>query len=132
MAQGSSYTALTIDVNVSPTASTTTSIPNQVQVSGGGVTATTSNTDNVTISPAAVLAVQKSHTGTFTQGQTAQWNIAVSNTAASGMTYGTITVLGHVARRLHARLVCFHRECVELRRDQCGHLRHDGGNIRRG
>ena len=38
VAQGSSYTALTIDVNVSPTASTTISIPNQVQVSGGGVT----------------------------------------------------------------------------------------------
>ncbi len=92
VAHGSSYPALTIDVNVNPTASTTTSIPNQASVSGGGVKNATSNTDTVTILPAAVLAVQKSHTGTFTQGQTAQWNIAVSNTATSGMTYGTITV----------------------------------------
>ena len=37
MAQGSSYSPLTIDVNVSPTASTTTSVPNSVSVSGGGV-----------------------------------------------------------------------------------------------
>ena len=56
VAQGSSYTALTIDVNVSPTASTTTSIPNQVQVSGGGVTATSSNTDAVTIFPAPQIS----------------------------------------------------------------------------
>ena len=90
VAQGSGYTPLTIDVNVSPTASTTTSIPNSISVSGGGVKDATSNTDNVTILPAAVLAVQKSHTGTFTQGQTAQWNIAVSNSATSGLTYGTI------------------------------------------
>ena len=92
VAEGSSYGALTIDVNVSPTASTTTSIPNQVSVSGGGVHSTTSNSDTVTILPAAVLAVAKSHTGIFTQGQTGQWNITVSNTASSGMTYGTITV----------------------------------------
>jgi Bacterial Ig-like domain (group 3)/FG-GAP-like repeat len=92
VAQGSSYSPLTIDVNVSPTASTTTSVPNNVSVSGGGVANATSNTDSVTILPAAVLAVQKSHTGNFTQGQTAQWNITVSNTASSGMTYGMISV----------------------------------------
>ena len=92
VAQSSSYSPLTIDVNVSPTASTTTSVPNSVLVSGGGATSTTSNTDSVTILPAAVLAVQKTHTGNFTQGQTAQWSIAVSNTATNGMTYGTITV----------------------------------------
>jgi len=92
VAQGSSFSPLTINVNVSPTASTTTSIPNSVSVSGGGAKNATSNTDTVTILPAAVLAVQKSHTGTFTQGETAQWNITVSNTATGGMTYGTITV----------------------------------------
>lgn len=92
VAQGSSYSPLTINVNVSPTASTTTSVPNQVSVSGGGAKSTTSNTDSVTILPAPVLAVQKSHTGTFTQGQTAQWNITVSNTATGSLTYSTITV----------------------------------------
>ena len=92
VAQSSSYPPLTINVNVSPTASTTMSIPNSVSVSGGGVTGTTSNTDAVTILPAAVLAVSKTHAGNFTQGQTAVWNISVSNTATSGMTNGTITV----------------------------------------
>jgi uncharacterized repeat protein (TIGR01451 family) len=93
VAQGSSYSPLTVNVNVSPTASTTTSVPNQVSVSGGGAASTSSNTDSVTILPAPVLAVQKSHTGNFTQGQTALWSITVSNTAATGsLTYGTITV----------------------------------------
>ena len=92
VAQDSSYSPLTIDVNVSPTANTTTSVPNNVSVSGGGAKNTTSNTDNVTILPAAVLAVTKTHSGNFTQGQTAQWSITVSNTATAGMTYGTISV----------------------------------------
>src|SRR5579859_7918116 len=92
VAQGSSYGPLTIDVNVSPTASTTVSIPNQVQVSGGGATSTSSNTDSVNVLPAAVLAVQKTHSGTFTQGQSAQWHITVYNSASAGSTYGTITV----------------------------------------
>jgi hypothetical protein len=92
VAQGSSYSPLTIDVNVSPIANTTTSVPNNVSVSGGGVANATSNTDSVTILPAAVLSVSKSHTGNFTQGQTAQWGITVSNTATGGLTYGTIRV----------------------------------------
>ena len=92
VADGGSYAPLTIDVNVSPTASNTPPVTNQVSVSGGGAKNATSNTDNVTILPAAVLAVTKAHTGNFTQGQTAQWNITVSNTATTGMTYGTISV----------------------------------------
>jgi hypothetical protein len=92
VAQNGSYSALTINVNVSPTASTTTSVPNNVSTTGGGAIPTTSNTDSVTILPAPVLAIQKSHTTTFTQGQTAQWNITVSNTAAGSMTYGTMNI----------------------------------------
>ena len=92
VAQGSSYTPLTINVNVSPTASTTTSIPNQVSTSGGGATPTASNIDSVNILPAPVLSVAKSHSGSFTQGQIAQWNITVSNTATGSLTYGTINV----------------------------------------
>ncbi len=93
VAQGSSYAPLTIDVNVSPTANTSMSVPNSVSVSGGGAKNATSNTDSVTILPAPVLAVSKGHTGNFTQGQTAKWAITVSNTAAAtSMTNGTITV----------------------------------------
>jgi Bacterial Ig-like domain (group 3)/Dockerin type I domain len=91
VAQGNSYAPLTINVNVSPSASGT--ITNNVQAIGAGAKSATSNTDSVTISPAPALAIQKSHTGTFTQGQTAQWTITVSNTAAGSLTYGTITVL---------------------------------------
>ena len=93
VAQGASYAPLAINVNVSTTASTTTTISNLVQVSGGGVAPTTSNTDTVTISSSSpVLAVQKTHTGNFTQGQTAQWNITVSNTSTGGSTFGSITM----------------------------------------
>lgn len=91
VAQGNSYTPLAINVNVSPTASTTTYFPNTASVMGGGVTAATSGTDEIEIYAAAVLAVQKSHTGTFTAGGTAQWTITVSNTA-NFFTYGIITV----------------------------------------
>jgi hypothetical protein len=90
---GNSYGQLTINVNVSPTASTTTAIANNVSLTGGGVTPITSSNDMVTILPAAVLAVAKSHSGNFTQGQTALWHITVSNTASvASTTYGTINV----------------------------------------
>src|SRR5262249_36454178 len=42
--------------------------------------------------PNPVLALQKSHTGTFTQGQTAQWLLTVLNTAGGSSTNGTITL----------------------------------------
>jgi hypothetical protein len=91
VAASSSYPTLTLNVNVSPTASGL--ISNRVGVSGAGVAATNSNTDMVDIEPAAVLAVTKSHVGTFTQGQTGEWQITVTNTASSGSTtYGTINV----------------------------------------
>ena len=93
VAQSSSYSPLTIEVNVSPTANTASPASNQVSVTGGGVTPTSSNTDSVTIEPAPALAVSKTHTGTFTQGQTAEWDITVSNTAPSGsITMGATTV----------------------------------------
>ena len=91
IADGNSYPELVVDVNVSATASG--SIGNSVSARGAGVPVTSSNTDNVTIVPAPVLSVQKTHTGTFTQGQTAEWDIAVSNTAsASSTTSGTVSV----------------------------------------
>ena len=90
IADAGSYPTLTIDINVANNA--TGSINNTVSVSGAGVTTINSNTDSVTIQPAPVLSVTKTHTGTFTQGSTAQWNISVSNAAGSGATSGTVTV----------------------------------------
>ena len=90
VAQGASYPTLTIDVNV--LGSAPASIGNTVQVSGGGVTDNSGN-DTITVDPAPVLSVSKTHTGTFTQGSTAVWDITVNNTAAaSSMTTGPVTV----------------------------------------
>jgi hypothetical protein len=92
IAQGSSYPALTLNVNVSASA-TPGQVTNAFNITGGaGVTATSSNSDTVTILPAPKLAVQKTHPGTFTQGSTAEWDISVSNTASGGATSGTVTV----------------------------------------
>jgi CSLREA domain-containing protein len=90
IAESSGYPELTIDVNVSGTATGT--ISNSVTVSGAGATATPSNTDKISVVPAPSLSLTKSHTVTFTQGQTAVWNIAVANASGSSATSGTITL----------------------------------------
>jgi hypothetical protein len=90
VAASNSYPTLTIDVNVSDSA--TGPISNSVSAAGAGVSSTGSNSNSITIVPAPVLSVSKTHTGTFTQGSTAQWNIVVSNAAGSGATSGTVTV----------------------------------------
>ena len=85
------YNELTIDVNVSPTASTP--ISNQVTTSGAEISATAlSNADSITVVPSPVLSVAKSHTGSFTQGQTGTWTIAVGNSATGSTTSGTVTL----------------------------------------
>ena len=62
-------------------------------VDGGNTGSVGSWCLNFTVSPSPVLAVTKSHTGNFTQGQSGVWNINVSNTApAAGVTSGTTTV----------------------------------------
>ena len=89
VAQGAPYPTLTLNVSVSPSAPA--SISNGVTVSGAGITGN-SGSDTITVDPTPALAVSKSHTGNFVQGETGQWNIAVSNTSASGSTSGTVTV----------------------------------------
>lgn len=65
------------------------------------ITATTDGTANISVTAtgtvasaaAAVLAISKSHTGNFTQGQTeATYTVTVSNGASAGPTTGTVTV----------------------------------------
>ncbi len=93
VAAGSDYPQLVIPVNVANGAGA--SDTNQVSVSGGGLASSTnSNIDTVTIDPAPVLAIAKSHSGTVTQGGTVAWNLQVTNTAATaaGATNGTVTV----------------------------------------
>jgi len=93
VADGSGYNTLGINVNVSPSASFVGNVNNSITVSGAGVASSGAVSYPFTIVPAPVLSVSKTHTGTFTQGQTAQWNIAVSNSAGStSITSGTTTV----------------------------------------
>ncbi|MFZ1972035.1 MAG: dockerin type I repeat-containing protein [Candidatus Acidiferrales bacterium] len=89
VAQGDSYGTLALNVNVSSSAPS--SFTNAVSVTGGGVTPTSAS-DLVRVDAAAVLQVQKSHTGNFTAGQTAQWSINVTNEAANGSTFATISM----------------------------------------
>ena len=93
VASGDSYPTLTLNVNVATNAPA--SVNNTATVNGSGNTvAVNSNTNTVTIQTAPVLAISKTPSGTFTQGQTAIWDITVSNTAAgTSLTSGTVTVV---------------------------------------
>jgi uncharacterized repeat protein (TIGR01451 family) len=90
IAQGSAYPTLTLIVNVS--SALTGNFTNSVNVSGAGI-ASNSASDTITVDAAPVLFVTKTAVGSFTQGSTAQWSIAVSNIAANGATNGQVTVL---------------------------------------
>jgi hypothetical protein len=89
VAQGSAYPTLTLNVNVSPVSPST--ISNSVTVSGGGAASNTAS-DTITVDSAPILSITKSHSGTFTQGSTAQWTIQVFDISANGATSGTVTV----------------------------------------
>ena len=59
-------------------------IHNMVTVSGGGDAnaANNSASDTATVLAASDLAIRKSHTGNFTQGQPGTYTLTVSNTVA--------------------------------------------------
>jgi uncharacterized repeat protein (TIGR01451 family) len=88
---GSSYPAITVLVSVAGNASSP--LLNLVSVAGGGsATATAADPTNVTVNP-AVLSIQKSHSGSFAQGQqNAIYTVTVSNAANAGYSSGTVTV----------------------------------------
>jgi Bacterial Ig-like domain (group 3)/Divergent InlB B-repeat domain/Abnormal spindle-like microcephaly-assoc'd, ASPM-SPD-2-Hydin/Domain of unknown function DUF11 len=90
LAQSASYDPITVTVNVSPSAGS--SLTNSVSVSGGGTASTVSANDITTITAAPFLSITKTHTGTFTQGQTAEWDLNVSNESPGSTTSGTVTV----------------------------------------
>jgi subtilisin-like proprotein convertase family protein len=92
--QGSSYPLLTLPVNVANNAPSSV-VLSGFTFSGAGMTTGTFSSDTINIDPAAVLSLAKSHSATFTQGQTASWTIQVTNTSvsAAGATDGsTVTV----------------------------------------
>jgi uncharacterized repeat protein (TIGR01451 family) len=85
------YPDITVTVNVASNAPS--SLFNHATISGGGSIGVGNAFDPTTIDPAApVLAITKTHTGNFTQGQQgATYTVTVSNTG-NAPTSGTITV----------------------------------------
>ena len=91
LAAGQSYPALTLTVNVAANA---TNVTNIATIAGGGDinTANNSASDATTITGTPDLTLTKSHSGSFTQGQTgATYTIAVTN-SGTGSTSGLVTV----------------------------------------
>ena len=92
LAPGASYPPITLTLTVDQNAPA--SVTNSVSVSGGGEanTANDTATDPTTIIQVADLTIAKSHTGSFTQGQTgAQYTLTASN-VGPGPTSGIVTV----------------------------------------
>ena len=94
LASGSSYPNVTLTVNVSSTAPA--SVTNTAAVSGGGETNTANDgaSDVTTVDPSNTpdLTLTKTHTGSFTQGQTgATYTLTVTN-VGTGATSGAVTV----------------------------------------
>lgn len=91
---GASYAPVTLTVDVS--ASAPASVTNTATVAGGGDVNPANNTasDPTTITPTLPdLAIAKTHTGNFAQGQVgATYSIVVSN-VGPGSTSGTVTVV---------------------------------------
>jgi len=93
LAAGTSYQAVTVTVTVAGTAPA--SVTNQVTVSGGGETNTSNDSasDATAITQLPDMTVTKTHTGTFTQGQTgAVYTLTVHN-GGTGATTGAVSVV---------------------------------------
>ena len=89
---GNHFDTIYLTVQVSPSAPS--SVTNTATVSGGSDSNTSNNvaSDPTTIVPSADLAITKTHTGTFVQGETGKvYTITVSNVGNVSST-GTVTV----------------------------------------
>ncbi|HVF45669.1 MAG TPA: hypothetical protein VM936_21765 [Pyrinomonadaceae bacterium] len=91
LASGSSYPAIALTVSVA--SNSALGVTNTAAVSGGGQTNTTNDSasDPTTVNGVADLAIAKSHSGNFTQGQNGTYTITASN-AGGAATSGTVTV----------------------------------------
>jgi uncharacterized repeat protein (TIGR01451 family) len=96
LAPGASYPPISLTVNVA--LNTASSVVNSVTVSGGGDGSTSNNTatDATTIITGPDLAITKTASGPFTQGQTdAKYTVTVANTGGRP-TSGTVTVIDNL------------------------------------
>ncbi|WP_432172634.1 DUF11 domain-containing protein [Streptomyces sp. Tue6028] len=94
LAPGLNYLDVIVTVAVANDAPA--SVTNRAEVSGGGSASASAEdpTDIITVTPppAADLSINKSHSGTFPQGGTGTYTLAVSNAAGAGTTSGEVTV----------------------------------------
>jgi CSLREA domain-containing protein/uncharacterized repeat protein (TIGR01451 family) len=92
LAAGSDYPAITLTVTVAGNAGA--SLTNTVAVSGGGevVTANDTASDATTVIQVADLTIAKSHSGTWTQGQTGVTYALTVTNVGPGPTDATVTV----------------------------------------
>lgn len=90
---GSDFDTLTLAFSV-PANASAGPVSNTAEVSGSGLaTSVNSNALNITILAATVLSVSMSPVGTFTEGQTAEWDITVGNAGPAGSSTVGITSL---------------------------------------
>ena len=92
VASGEGYNALTIDVSVASNAGSPRTVGSSLSGSMDKCSTKCSGSDQVDVIPPPALSVTKSHTGTFTQGQTAQWLVTVSNATGSATTSDGLNV----------------------------------------
>jgi uncharacterized repeat protein (TIGR01451 family) len=100
LAGGAGYAPITVTANVAANAPVgANALTNRASVSGGGDpsgphTAADPTTITGAPSPAtpAALSIAKSHSGSFTQGQSGSYTVTVANAAGSGATSGVVTV----------------------------------------
>jgi uncharacterized repeat protein (TIGR01451 family) len=88
LAAAGSYPAIVMAVRIDGSSAAT--VTNQASVSGGGDLSTHFASDPTPVT-APILAITKTHTGTFTVGQTGDYTLTVSNSGTIA-TLGTVTV----------------------------------------
>ena len=108
LAPGAAYSPITLTVNVASNAPP--SVTNVATVGGGGDLNAANNAATVVtaIARAPDLTIAKSHTGNFTQGQTATYTVTVSNVGGSP-TNGLVTVIDELPAGLVPTDVKRHR-----------------------
>ena len=88
---GASYPSITVTAAVASNAPS--QVTNSATVSGGGSPSASANDVTAITAPSAILTVNKTHTGTFVQGQSgAVYTVAVQNSVMAGPTSGAVTV----------------------------------------
>jgi uncharacterized repeat protein (TIGR01451 family) len=102
---GSSYPVITLTVNVAADAAS--SITNNAAVSGGGETNTGNDTtaDPTTVNGVSDLTITKSHTSSFTQGQTGATYTLTATNSGTAATSGTVNVVDTLPTGLTATAI---------------------------